>query len=187
MGIMISDPDNVLATSRRDSVEFTDEKRRGRTMQPNSRRGTSYSSPSVLPIPLKEVTECCAKTRGEIEAGVCVGITRFQQEYLGKGPQDIRAHLIADLVLVRLIGVLTPAERKLVTSRNNLKGRELVKQVRTQLIETARPVMQDMIEHVTGVQMVSLHHDLSTATDEEVIVFTLSTAPDFRETIKKGN
>ncbi len=187
MGIKISDPDTIVTISRRDPVEFMDEKRRGRTTQPNCQRGTGFPTPSVLPVPKRAMAALPARTRGEIEAGICIGITRFQQEYLGKGPQDIRAHLIADLLLVRLVGVLTPAERKLVNTLDATKGRDLVKQVRTQLIETAQPVMQDLIENITGVQMISLHHDLSTVTDEEVIVFTLATVPDFREPVKKAN
>src|SRR3954471_9689068 len=84
-------------------------------------------------------SEVAVKTRGEIEATVCDGITRFEQEYMGRGPKDIRAHLIGDLLVIRLQGVLTAAERQLVNTLPPDKGRDLLKQVRTQLIETARP------------------------------------------------
>ena len=104
---------------------------------------------------------------------------------MGKGPHEIRAHLVADLLLVRLTGVLTPAERKLVNALDDNKGKNLVMQVRTQLIEAARPVMQSLIENMTGVRMISLHHDLSTATDEEMIVFTLDEPPRCREAMNK--
>ncbi|MHB1561537.1 MAG: Na-translocating system protein MpsC family protein [Isosphaeraceae bacterium] len=50
------------------------------------------------------------KTQGEIEAAICEGITRFEQEDRGRGPRDIRAHLLGDLLLVRLQSVLTAAE-----------------------------------------------------------------------------
>src|SRR6186713_1235978 len=80
------------------------------------------------------------KTQGEIEAAICEGINRFEQEYMGRGPKDIRAHLIGDLLVVRLQGVLTAAEQHLVRSLPAEKGRDLLKQVRTQLIEAARPV-----------------------------------------------
>src|SRR6202167_5947691 len=108
------------------------------------------------------------KTSGEIEAAICQGMTHFEQEYMGRGPKDIRAHLIGDLLVVRLQGVLTAAEQQLVKSVTPDKGRDLLKEVRTQLIETARPIMQVMIEEVTGVKVVSLHHDISTTTGEEV-------------------
>jgi uncharacterized protein YbcI len=51
------------------------------------------------------------KSRGEIEAAVCAGITRFEQDYMGRGPKDIHAHLIGDLLVIRLQGVLTAAEQ----------------------------------------------------------------------------
>jgi len=124
------------------------------------------------------------KTRGEIEAAVCQGMSRFQQEFMGRGPKDIHAHLIGDLVLVRLHGVLTNAEQHLVQSLASEKGRDLLKQVRTQLIEQARPIMAAMIHEATGANVVSLHQDISTATGEEVVMFTLDHAPEFRETRK---
>jgi uncharacterized protein YbcI len=123
------------------------------------------------------------KTQGEIEAEVCQGMSRFEQEYMGRGPKDIHAHLIRDLVVVRLQGVLTAAEQQLVKTLPTEKGRDLLKQVRTHLIETARPMMEAVIQDVTGVKVVSLHHDISTSTGEEVIVFTLAQDPSFR----KGN
>ena len=125
------------------------------------------------------------KSQGEIEAAVCEGISRFEQEYMGRGPKDIHTHLIADLLIVRLQGVLTAAEQHLVKSLTAEKGRDLLKQVRTHLIETARPVMEALIQEITDVKVVSLHHDISTATGEEIVLFTLAESPLFRETKKK--
>jgi uncharacterized protein YbcI len=125
------------------------------------------------------------KTQGEIEAAICAGITRFEQEYMGRGPKDIHAHLIGDLLVVRLQGVLTAAEQQLVKSLPAEKGRDLLKEVRTQLIETARPVLDTLVQEVTGVKVVSLHHDISTVNGEEVVLFTLAESPLFRETKKK--
>ena len=125
------------------------------------------------------------KTQGEIEAAVCDGVSRFEQEYMGRGPRDIRAHLLGDLLVVRLQGVLTAAEQHLVRTLPPEKGRDLLKQVRTQLIEIARPVLSQMVAEATGVAVVSLHHDISTATGEEVILFTLAAPPAAREPKKK--
>ena len=125
------------------------------------------------------------KTHGEIESAICEGISRFEQDYMGRGPKDIRTHLLDDLVVVRLQGVLTAAEQHLVKSLSPEKGRDLVKQVRTHLIETARPIMEAMIEKATGVKVVSMHHDISTLTGEEVVLFTLARSPDCRETRMK--
>src|SRR5579883_1150954 len=125
------------------------------------------------------------KTQGEIEAARCGGNTRFEQEYMGRGPKHIRAHLIGDLLVVRLQGVLTAAEQQLVRTRPAEKGRDLLKEVRTQLLEAARPLLEAMIQEAAGVKVVSLHHDISTVTAEEVILFTLSEEPHFREVKKK--
>ncbi len=125
------------------------------------------------------------KTQGEIEAAICEGINRFEREYMGRGPKDIHAHLIGDLLVVRLHGVLTAAEQQLVKSLPVEKGRDLLKQVRTQLIETARPVLETMVQEATAVKMLSLHHDISTATGEEVVLFALAESPLFRDTRKK--
>jgi uncharacterized protein YbcI len=125
------------------------------------------------------------KTSGEIEAAVCEGMSRFEQEYMGRGPKDIRCHLIDDLLLVRLKGVLTAAEQHLVRTLAPEKGRDLLKQVRTHLVETARPAMEAMITEITGAKVLSLHHDISTMTGEEIVIFTLVNAPTCREARKK--
>jgi uncharacterized protein YbcI len=122
------------------------------------------------------------KSQGEIEAAICQGINRFEQDYMGRGPKEVHAHLIDDLLVVRLTGVMTAAEQHLVTSLPAAKGRDLLKQVRTQLIETARPMLEAMILQATGVATLSVHHDISTNTGEEVIVFTMAEAPHFRFT-----
>ena len=120
-------------------------------------------------------------TQGEIEAAICTGMTHFEQHYMGRGPKSIHAHLIGDLLVVRLQGVLTAAEQQLVQSLAAEKGRDLLKQVRTHLVETARPVLEAMVEEVTGVKVLSLHQDISTVTGEELVLFTLAKAPLFRE------
>ena len=130
-------------------------------------------------MPTDENAICYMKTQGEIEAAVCEGISRFEQDHMGRGPKDIHAYLIEDLLVVRLKGVLTKAEQQLASS-NTQKGRDLVKQVRGHLIETSRPLMEATIEGITGAPVKSLHHDISTVTGEEIILFTFDTVPPFR-------
>ena len=125
------------------------------------------------------------KTQGEIEAAVCQGISHFEQEYMGRGPKDIRAHLIGDLLVVRLQGILTVAEQHLVTTLPVEKGRDLLKQVRSQLVEVARPALDSLVEQATGIKPRSLHHDISTLTGEEVVIFTLADTPRYREAKRK--
>ena len=123
------------------------------------------------------------KTQGEIEAAICEGIGHFEQEYRGRGPKDIRAYLLGDFVVVRLQGLFTPAEQQLAKGPSD-KGRDLLKQVRSHLIETAKPLIQAMVQDITGVKVVSLHHDISTVTGEAFIVMTLSECPACRQTHK---
>ena len=125
------------------------------------------------------------KTQGEIESSVAEGMGRFEQEYMGRGPKDVRAHLLDDLLVVRLKGVLTAAEQHLVKTLPSEKGRDLLKQVRSHLIEIARPTLEAMVEGIAGVKVLSMHHDISTTTGEEVVLFTLSASPPVRETKKR--
>ena len=120
------------------------------------------------------------KTQGEIEAAICEGINRFEQEYRGRGPKEIHAHLLGDLVVVRLQGLLTLAEQQLAKVLSE-KERDLLKEVRTHLIETAKPLLQAMVQEITGVKVVSLHHDISTVTGEAFILFTLGESPIYRQ------
>ncbi len=124
-------------------------------------------------------------TRGEIEAQISEGMGRFQQEFIGRGPKTIHTYLLNELVVVRLQGVLTAAEQHLVKVLPPEKGRDLLKQVRTELIEIARPQLDAMIAAITNTKIVSLHHDISTQTGEELVIFTLNAAPACREVAKR--
>ena len=125
------------------------------------------------------------KTQGEIEASICEAITRFELKYMGRGPKKVHAYLLGDFVVIRLHGVLTEAEQQLVRTLPPEKGRDLLKQVRTQLIETARPVLEAMILESACVKVLSMHHDISTITGEEVVFFTLAAPPEYRDSKKK--
>ncbi len=124
-------------------------------------------------------------TQGEIEAAVCDGMTRIEQEFMGRGPRDVHAYLLGDLLVVRLQGALSAAEQHLVKSFPVEKGRDLLKEVRVHLMETARPLLEAMVEKATGVKVLSLHHDISTVTGEKVVVFTLVESPLTREAKRK--
>ncbi|MCA9960566.1 MAG: DUF2294 domain-containing protein [Chloroflexota bacterium] len=116
-------------------------------------------------------------TKGQAEDEFTKAIVRFEKEYLGRGPLDARTFFIKDMILVRLQGVLTPAEQKLVETSD---GRSLIKETRRQLFETSRPLLAEIVASVTGSQLVSLHSDMSTRTGERIIVFTLSDDLDKR-------
>ncbi len=125
------------------------------------------------------------KTVGEIESAACTALARFEQEFMGRGPKDIHSHLIGDMLIVCLKGVLTGVEQNLARTLPTEKGRDLLKQVRTQLIETARPSLEAIVREITGSATISLHHDISTLAGEEIIVFVLAEAPVTRESKRK--
>ncbi|MGD8626223.1 MAG: DUF2294 domain-containing protein [Anaerolineae bacterium] len=108
--------------------------------------------------------------KGQLEAEISASITQFEREHLGRGPKEVRTWIIQDMILIRLRGVLTPAEEKLAADPD---GHHLVKEVRTRLIEGSRPILDEMIERLAGVQAVSLHSDISLRQGERVIVITL--------------
>lgn len=117
------------------------------------------------------------KSKGELEAEISQAIIRFKKEYMGRGPLSVRTYLIDDMVLVRLQGVLTAAEQKLAEVEERSRGRDLIKQMRLELIEHGRPLLETVVQGILGVKVTSLHTDISTRTGESVILFTLDQKP----------
>lgn len=112
------------------------------------------------------------KTKGEIEAEISQAIVQFEIDYMGRGPKQAAAYVIEDMVLVRLKGVLTPAEQQLTETAD---GGELVKKMRSTLIEKARFLLYRVVGDITGSEIVDLHTDISTSSGERIFVFTLAT------------
>jgi uncharacterized protein YbcI len=110
------------------------------------------------------------KTKGEIEAEISRAIVQFEIDYMGRGPRESCVHIIEDLVVVRLKGVLTPAEEQLTKS---VDGKELVKKMRATLIDKARPLLYQVVGDITGSKILDLHTDISTESGERVFVFSL--------------
>ena len=119
------------------------------------------------------------KTRRQVEAEVSDAITRFEKEHMGRGPLETRTYIIDDMVIVRQKGAMTKAEHSLIKSDRNVRARDLIKQVRIELIENGRPLLEDMIKSVMRRKIKSLHTDLSTVTGEKIIVITLDRTPEF--------
>ncbi|MCX7432498.1 MAG: DUF2294 domain-containing protein [Planctomycetia bacterium] len=118
------------------------------------------------------------KSQGEIEAAVCDAVAKFQQEYMGRGPRHVHTHLIENKLFVHLEGVLTAAEQRLMDAHG--RGAELLKQLRSHLVVAGKALLDTLVRDATGSQPVSVHHDFSPTTGEEVLVFTLSAAPQCR-------
>ena len=110
------------------------------------------------------------KTKGEIEAQISQAMVQFEIDYMGRGPKEARSHLIEDMVLVRLKGVLTPAEQQLAKTS---EGSELVKKMRATLIDKAKPLLFQVVGDITATKVVNLYTDISTAADERMFIFGL--------------
>jgi uncharacterized protein YbcI len=110
------------------------------------------------------------RSKGQIEAEISNALIQFEKEFMGRGPQETRSFIIEDMILVRLKGVLTPAEQQL---SKNPEGMNLIKQIRSNLLEQSRELLRNAVESITGSKVVALHTDISTKTGERVIIFTL--------------
>jgi uncharacterized protein YbcI len=119
-------------------------------------------------------------TRGEAEAQISDAFIKFEREYMGRGPEESKTFIIEDTVFIRLRGVLTPAEKQLAKAENSITGRKLIKEVRKELIEKARMLLETLISDILGIKVRSLHTDISSITGERVIIFTLHQQPKFK-------
>lgn len=119
-------------------------------------------------------------TRGEAEAQITDAFIKFEREYMGRGPEESKTFIIEDTVFIRLRGVLTPAEKQLAKAENSITGRKLIKEVRKELIEKARVLLETLISDILGIKVRSLHTDISSITGERVIIFTLHQQPKFK-------
>jgi len=120
------------------------------------------------------------KTKGQLESDISTQITKFEKEHLGRGPKEVRTFIIQDLILVRLKGILTPAEEKLVSE---VDGAQIVKQIRRRLIESSRSILEKLIEEKIDAKVITLHTDISSRTGERVIVFGMDR--NVEESLKK--
>jgi len=123
------------------------------------------------------------KTKGQLEAEISEAIIKFEKEYMGRGPDETKSYIIDDMILVRLRNVLTLAEKQLAKTGSHAEGRGLIKQVRIQLLEKARTLLESIVHDVTGQKVVTLHTDISTVTGERVIIFVLDGVPSFTDKI----
>ncbi|SDN74860.1 Uncharacterized protein YbcI [Alkalicoccus daliensis] len=107
------------------------------------------------------------KTKGQLEMALSVKITQWEKEYLGRGSLSCKCELIRDMALITLAGVLTPAEYQMAES---IAGRDQIKKFRNDLVESGRKQVEEMVNEVFGLELISLHTDISTKTGERLIV-----------------
>jgi uncharacterized protein YbcI len=111
--------------------------------------------------------------RGELEARITEAMVKFEREFMGRGPTEARTYLIEDMVLVRMKGIITRAEHHLASADPTGRGRDLVKQSRTEMLEKAKTMLIAIIEKELGISVISMHTDISVKSGERVIIFTL--------------
>ena len=109
-------------------------------------------------------------TKGEIESAIRNAIIKFEQEFMGRGPEDVRAFVVRDLVVVRLKGVLTPAERQLAKTAD---GVEMVKRIRQTLIAQGRDQLFEQVGTIVGARVLAIFTDINAQIGEKVFVFTV--------------
>lgn len=110
------------------------------------------------------------RTKTEIEGAIRIAIIKFEQEFMGRGPDDVKASVVRDLVVVRLKGVLTPAERQLAKT---VEGVEMVKRLRQNLIALGRDKLCEHVSEITGAKTLALFTDIDVQLGERVFVFTV--------------
>lgn len=110
------------------------------------------------------------RTKGQVEAAVTAALTQFEREHLGRGPKEARAFVLQDLVLVRLKGILSPAEQQLAREPG---GVDAIKTIRSRLIESSSETVVALVEEATGATVVTMHTDISSRTGERVFLFGL--------------
>ena len=120
-------------------------------------------------------------TKGQLEAKISEAISKFEVEYMGRGPKSIRTHIVNDMIIVRLLGYLSPAEQKLT---DDMHGVVLFKKMRTSLFEGGREYLETLIEDIIDVAVISTHSDISTKTGEKIIIIT--TDSNIEELISKN-
>jgi uncharacterized protein YbcI len=109
-------------------------------------------------------------TKSEIEGAIRIAIIKFEQEFLGRGPEEVKTFIVRDLVVVRLKGVLTPAERQLAKTA---EGINMVKQLRQNLIALGRDKLCEQVSKITGTKILALFTDIDVQIGERVFVFTV--------------
>ena len=137
---------------------------------------------NLLTMRKKKISKTQPPTKGQIEAEISNALIAFEKEHMGRGPVDVRTHIIQDMVLIRLKGVLTPAERHLAKDD---EGIHLIKQVRAKLLENSNEILADVLKGITGHAVISFHTDISTKTGERIIIITLADDLESGFSVKK--
>ena len=106
-------------------------------------------------------------TKWQIEAQLSEAISKFELDYMGRGPDQIRTIILQDMIIIRQKGFLSISEKNLAQSKD---GVELVKKVRTSLFESSRDMLESIIKSILDLEIISTYSDVSTKTGEKIII-----------------
>ena len=109
-------------------------------------------------------------TKGTMEAEVANAVVRFQREQQGRGPTEVRAHLLGDLMLVRSNGIFTPTETRLAVSD---EGRRLIRSARQELRAISHLEIEEIIGAIVGARIVRSYFDIHVDDAEQIEVYVL--------------
>ena len=127
-------------------------------------------------------------SKGQMEARICEAFNRFEIDYMGRGPRQIKAYILQDMIIVRMVGFLSQAERKLAEIA---QGVEQIKKLRSMLFESAKADIEAMVTPIIQMDIVSIHSDVSTKSGEKIVLITLGSSleeclQDAGQTRRKG-
>jgi len=108
----------------------------------------------------KNLTKFKAMTKGQIEAEISNALISFEKEHMGRGPVEAKTYIIQDIVVVRLKGILTPAEIHLAKDD---EGILLIKKVRTKLRKMPRKCLGRSYRKSPGSLVLYFHGLFQTA------------------------
>ena len=111
------------------------------------------------------------KSKQEIENAVSQVMAKFLKEQMGEEAAAVITQVVGDTIIVRLKGVLPPAERHLA---KNPEGEGLIRELKEKLIEKAKPLLKVLMENLTEAEIVDIHSSFDVETGERIKIFTLN-------------
>lgn len=108
-------------------------------------------------------------TKGQVEAKISEAVSKFEIEFMGRGPKEINTIIVQDMIIIKLNGFLSKSEKSLA---ENSQGVKLIKDARTALFENARAYLEDIIKKIVDIDIISTHSDVSTQTGQKIIILT---------------
>ncbi len=108
-------------------------------------------------------------TKGQVEAKMSEAVSKFEIEFMGRGPKEINTIIIQDMIIIKLNGFLSKSEKNL---SKNPQGVKLIKDARTALFENSREYFEGLIRDILDISIISTHSDVSTQTGQKIIILT---------------